>query len=222
MRREYKLSDIGFPKPIFYAPLTTNKIPDIVTNGTKSIIADISTQISNNTLSVTSSTAKIIFDESLEEDKDYTFSIWVKLSSRRGCSYSFGAPHPNNQRYYGLMYTEHSTSGAYILGTEYVNGFLNVAGHKYSSSTSDFKFLTFSVKHNGNKNYTCKFYINGTLDAEKTFDNTTWLGFNNCKVGIANGTNNNAMMSYYKHFTVYPLLTDEQVKQLYDNGGVAL
>lgn len=222
MRREYKLSDIGFPKPIFYAPLTTNKIPDIVTNGTKSIIADISTQISNNTLSVTSGNDKIIFDESLEEDKDYTFSIWLKLNKRNGCSYSFGAPHPSNQKYYGLMYTEHANGGALILGTEYVNGFMTVSGHPYSSSTSEFKYLSWSIKYNGNNNYTCKFYINGELNAQSTFTNSTWLGMSGCYVGIANGTSRNTMQAYYRHFSVYPLLTDEQVKQLYDNGGVAL
>lgn len=226
MRREHsKAAEETFPIPIFYAPLTANLLPTIANNNDFTTKANTNFAFNSTEKSAynTSATSKLIWNVPTLAETDYTFCIWLKRISQSGCSYSFGAPHPtpSSARYYGLMYEEHSSSKSWKLGTEYCNNFYVSTHTTALSSTSAYNFFTTQIKYNGSNSYTCAIYVDGVLINESTFTNTTWKGLNGCYIGISNGTSNNALRAYYRHFSVYDrYLSAEQILSLYNNGGI--
>lgn len=223
-RQHYRktITPLALPDLLFYAPLTTDLLPTVGYDGSLTVKSSKNASISNDSLYLSAATSKIIWNVPAKADTDATFSVWVRKVRNRGCSYSFGAPHPSNTRYYGLMYQEHSSSAKWKLGTEYCNSFFTCSHNSFLTNTNSFVFLSFSIKYEGDKTYTCKIYQNGVAIEEKTFTSSTWLGLSNCFYGISNGAGNNSMIAYYKHFSVYGLLSDSQVMDLYNNGGEPL
>lgn len=220
-RQHYRKAVIPsvLPDLLFYAPLTTDLLPIVGHDGSLTVKSSKSASTSNESLYLSAASSKIIWNVPAKSNTDLTFSVWIKKVSNRGCSYSFGAPHPSNTRYYGLMYQEHSSSAKWKLGTEYCNSFFVCDHNSFLTKTNSFVFLSFSIKYINSNTYSCKIYQNGIAIEEKTFTNNTWLGLDNCFYGIANGAGSNTMRAYYKHFSVFSLLSDTQVMDLYKKEG---
>lgn len=221
MRRQHKRRELQVnPRLLFYAPLTSDLLPVVGDGGSLSVKAMANVYISNGAMYVSSGTGKILWDVPTHANVDYTFSVWVKKVANNGCSYSFGAPHHTNARYYGLMYQEHQSNLRAKLGTEYCNWFFMSSHASRLTNTSEFVFISWTIRHLGESSYNCKIYIDGELVDDKTFTNTSWLGMENCYFGISNGASTNSMTGYYKHFSVHEAMDDQQILELYERDGV--
>ena len=198
----------------FYAPLTGGLNAIIAHDSNLSVYRSAINSISSDGVYLSSAAHGVIWECSVPVNTNITFGCWVKRTGGNGVNYSFGAATQNNARYYGLQLSQYN---GYWLMQEYLY-FCNV-GTNYMPDSNTWTYINWTIIYNGNNNYTCKFYKNGQLAAERTFTNNNWQGMANCYFAISHFTN--SMFGYYKHFSCYEALTDEEVAQLYQRGGVA-
>lgn len=223
MRRQHRIREpqtAVAPRLFFYAPLTSDLLPVVGEGGPLSVKAQTNVSISDGAMYLSNGRGKILWNVPAQADVDCTFSVWVKKVANNGCSYSFGAPHPTNARYYGLMYQEHQSDLRAKLGTEYCNWFFMSSHASRLTNTSGFVFISWTIRYLNGSTYNCKIYKDGELVDDKTFTNTSWLGMQNCFFGISNGASTNSMTGYYKHFSVHEAMDDQQILELYERGGV--
>lgn len=197
----------------FYAPLTQNLTPSIAHDSDFTVYKSAINSVSSEGVYLSSGSHGVMWNCSVPVNKSITFGCWVKRTSGSGVNYSFGAGTKNNARYYGLQLSQYQN---YWLMQEYLY-FCNV-GSNYMPVNNVWTYISWTIIYNSSNNYTCKFYKNGQLVAEKTFTNTQWQGMINCYFAISHFTN--SMYGYYKHFSCYEELTDAEVAQLYQRGGV--
>lgn len=217
MRREYDISDGSiFPTPLFYAPLTRDFLPTIAWDNNLTVYSSSGASIENNSARINSGSGGIMYNCSVPQNVNLTFNCWLCYTGGSGVNYSYGAATKNNAKYKGAQY---ANIGKAWMVCEYlyiIDGFTATR----PEVPNQFIFCSFTIIFNGNHSYTFKFYKNGIKIAEKTITNTTWLEFADCVFAISHFTN--SMYAYYKHFSCYEELTDYQIKQLYDNGGIPL
>lgn len=219
-RREYQnTQDAPTPtgrQPLFYAPLTGGTLNATIAHDSNlSVHNSVVGSLLSDSVRLSSSANGIIWNCSVPVNTNITFNCWVKRTGGSGVNYSFGAATKNNARYYGLQLSQYN---AYWLMQEYL--YFCYVSANYMPENNVWTYISWTIIYNGSNNYTCKFYKNGQLVTEKTFNNTQWLGMTNCYFGISHFTN--SMYAYYKHFSAYEELTDGEVAQLYQNGGVPL
>ena len=221
MRRRMMASEEVFPLPIFYASLQGTIFPEIIDSQYDFTYSKNANATSaSDRLNFGSTNAYVKWNPQCPANTDLTFSCWVNTGSNTSnVNYSFGTATTNNDRYKGLQTTYYQNVR---VGQEYcLLWWDNVTNTTWNIQSNTWIFLTWSIKYNGNNSYTLKGYENGVYVSERTITNTSWLGMANTMFAIGHGTNND-LKGNYKHFSVFPILTDSQVLQLYQNGGVPL
>lgn len=217
MRREYgKENSIAPSKECyFHAPLTTNNVPTIAWDGDNTVNKQTNCTFTDGSIKLNASSSGIVWNCAVPQGKNLTFSCWVKKVSGSGVNYNFGCgPKTTTTRYTGLNYSEISYC---ILMQEYLYFYYN-PNKTYLTNTNSYTFITWTMIFNGGNSYTIKFYKNGILDNKNTITNTSWQEFKNCYFEIGHFTN--SMVALNRHFTCHEELSDEEVLQLYNRGGV--
>lgn len=215
MKREEILIQPAQKMPLFYASLLNNTTAEIDCEGDGSTYYNYSATITSDGLRISTGNGSIMWNCHCPANTDLTFSCWIKKTGGSGVYYSFGTSVENNQKYKGLQY---ANGGGYWLVAEYLYFFYN--GTNYPTPNNTWSFVSWSIIYNGSNSYTVKFYRDGALIVTKTFTNSQWQGMNGSRFAISHNVNN-SMYAYYKHFSCYPLLTDDEVLELYQRGGVA-
>lgn len=220
MRRGHLLQAEESKICYFYAPLTQDLVPQIAHDNVYTVYGQAYSSVSSDGLYLSGGSHYVKWNCSVPTSKNLTFSCWLKYTGQSGVGYSFGATTQNNARYIGLQYANHIYGDThYWLMTEYLY-FLGVSYNTYGvlfTQNVDV-FITWTLIFNDNNTITLKFYKNGTLSFQTTMTpNGNW-NLNSCIFGISHGTN--TMYGYYKHFSCYEALTDEEVAQLYQRGGL--
>ena len=158
--------------------------------------------ISSDGVYLSAASNGIIWNCSVPVNTNITLNCWVKRTGGYGVNYSFG-----------LQLSQYQNSW---LTQEYL--YFCYVDSNYMPVNNVWTYISWTIIYNGNSNYTCKFYKNGQFVTEKNVTNTQWLGMTNCYFGISHFTN--SMYAYYKHFSCYEELTNDDVAQLYQREGV--
>ncbi len=218
MRRQYDISsEEQQSKLLFYASFASSLTPEYTYDGNVELLSTSYCSASNG---VMQSTNKNMCYKSaspipaISEGEGITFCCYVKRTANSGICYSFGAAHSTNStKYAGLQLVSYSSN---VLVTEYL---YFVTG--YSINFSTLAFWAWTIHFNGSNSYTVKVYKDGVLVFTKTFSNTSWLGFANCYFAIGHASSNSCI-GEFSHFSAWRELTDSEVLELYNAGGVAV
>ena len=201
-------------KLLFFAPLVGSHYPLFAHDNVLSIYND-SSNSSLLSLIIENVYAGILWDSAVPQNKDLTFNCWISKSfDASGVNYSIGAATKDNARYKGLQYCEYQT---YWLMQEYLY-FCNANSTNYLTELNNAVFISWSIKYNGNNNYTCKFYKNAVLQNTFTFTNNSWLGMVDSFFAISHF--NNSLLGSYMYFSCYEMLSNKEIATLYNNNGL--
>lgn len=217
MSRRHALTEQLFKECFFYAPLTSDNLPTIAWDGNLTVYRAVGCTIEDDALHVDGGTNGIIWDCAVPQGRNLTFSCWVKKSGSNGVSYNFGCgPKQTTTRYTGLNYSEYNY---YLLMQEYMYFYLN-PNRQYLTQANQYVFISWTIIFSSNDTYTIKIYKNGVLDNHNTVSYSGFQKFAACYFEISHFTN--TMNAFNRHFSCYDELTDEEVFQLYNNGGLPL
>lgn len=218
MRRQYDNIDSAshrFKECFFYAPLTSNNLPVVAWDGNYTVNRTTNCSLTDGSLKLNGASSGIVWDCMVPQGKNLSFSCFVKKIQSYGVSYSFGCgPKTTTTRYTGLNYNEYNY---YLLMQEYLYFYRN-PNNQYLTSSNSYNFITWTLIFNDNGTYSVKIYKNGVINNQNTVTNTSWKKFENCYFEIGHFTN--SMVALNRHFTCHEELSDEEVLQLYNRGGV--
>ena len=217
-RRESTAIVQGNKTCYFYTPLTTNLTP-VIAHDNKYGIYDYNdiTFVNNSVYLSGGRTSRIKFESECPIGINLTFNCWLKKTGDDWESYSFGSCGRNDEHYYGLQY--HGPTNNYSLVCEYC--YFCQGGQVAPIGTDT--FVSWTIIYNGNSNYTCKLYKDGIVQYTKTFTNTSWKGMGDQTMTTIFAIAHNiggTMKGYYKHFSCFEELTDSEILELYQNGGI--
>jgi hypothetical protein len=215
LKREENINKKETKVCYFYAPLTKDLTPEKAHDSDFTVYKSTIGSVSSDGVYLSAAAHGVMWNCSVPVNTSLTFGCWVKRTGGSGINYSFGAGTKNNARYYGAQLSQYSNTW---LITEYL--YLCTVNGNYMPVTNTWTYINWTIVYNGNNNYTFKFYKNGVLVETRNVTNAQWLGMANCYFAISHFTN--SMFGYYKHFSCYEELTDAEVAQLYQNGGVAV
>lgn len=215
-----KEHDNLFPELFFYAALSSSKVADYAWDGGTGLLYAGSSTITNGEF-VSPGTAaanRLTWNSYVPTGKNLTFSAFMSLTGKLGgvncgfCGVNIAAT-----RYSSFYLCFHgSNSYKFYITAEWLTlgttDYIPVIGVK--------NFYTVSVIFNGSSSYTFKFYVNGNLIKTQTLTNLNWLAMQNLRFGIGyEAGGQNVLYGKVSKCSCYELLTDEQVLELYNNGG---
>lgn len=201
--------------PFFYASLIDSLTAEIAYDDGNGLVYNTGLTLVGDSARISGANGAAMWQCAFPEE-DITISCWVRRTGGTGVNFSFGLAYSDNSRYLGAQYVQYS---GYWLGTEL--RYLIRPGTPYPAESNVWTFVTWSYEKTGSTTYRFTFYKNGIKIKTATINDTVWLGLSGSQFAISHNVGN-SMHAYYKHFSCYPLLTDEQVADLYDNGGVPL
>jgi len=202
--------------PIFYAALTSSKTADYAWDGNTGYSYAGSGSFSGNELLISqAATARLVWNCLIPQDKNLTFSCYITRTTASVYEYSFGAFNTAQPKYSCLC---PSFAENYGLTAEWI---ANIVTSTYLAALNTKHFYTFSVIFNSANNFTFKLYVDGSLIYSNTVTNNNWLKFVSCYFSVGRNSDNN-LIGKVSQCSCYELLSDAQVLQLYNNGGVPL
>ena len=225
-RRLLGISEIEPMTLLFYAPLTVDKlptytwdIPGVFTLGNASIVS--------GALNIPSNSAQnsIQFNSNVPIDKDLTFSMWcnpIYNNNSGNLNLMHGYLSYGNTPNIGGCFNKHYQFNYNSLHTKWAEIASNDMG---LIPENLWTFVTFSLIFNTTTPPKLILYYNGVKQGEWT----QWIGLNTSLIreggkfciGSLYGGNLNCQGNF-NHFSVYEELTDQQVLNLYNNGGVPM
>jgi len=229
MRRNYKSTQVpGLDKLYFYAAWdmsqgSTNLTPDYAWDGNYGFSATGGIGLGNNGLTVGDYDKEQIFLNCfVPELQSLTLNCWVTPTY-----YSSGW-----NKMFGWCYNTQSTQktgfqivkwGGYAYNT--YTGFYCTGVNFSSVLVADGvkQFVSYTLSSLGSNQYNVKAYINGVLCESLTWTEVsdwTFTTNSNFIVGWNNNNANSSCQGYYSHFSCFDPLTDNQIYQLYKNGGI--
>ncbi len=206
--------------PFFYAPLTGSLEPMYSCNNDFTVYDSAYYSLSDtNGLYLSGATHGVIWNTQVPSDKTLTFGCWVKyVSTAYSPCRSFGAGPKDTGMQKGLIFTQYNSYWIYTGSLSFCQ-----VSNNYMTESNTWVYLNWTVKCTGISNnleqYTCKFYKNGVLTETKSFQYGGGnLDMTDCYFTI--GNRNSPLFAYYKHFSCFEELSDDDVLKLYQNGGV--
>lgn len=218
MKRGHNNNQTQFPRPYFYAPLTTDKVPTICYNNDYSIYYAGSTAILNGALYVASSASSqaTVWGCDVPSINAFTINCYLKDSTKTQWGRRMALYDPSCPRYSGFCL------GSYSNGQDCIPADWLIFPFNGSYIPSNqWNFVSITAIKNGT-NYVIKLYVDGLMKQQLSFTNTLWRFILNCKFATGFTVSSDNQAGYQKHYSFYDELTDEQILQLYNNGGVPL
>ena len=209
-------------KPLFYAPLVEDLLPTIAWNEDKTIYRNTGFGMSGGCHSSTSDSA-LIFNCCSPHDKTaLTFSCWIKpCETKITIGRTFGNTTKGVEIGRGCQFCNSAVNNR--LDTEWCS--IANSDTPYIS-LNEWQFITFTIKKT-DSGWERKIYKNGILEYEGVgiikdhFLGNPYKGVQDCNFSLGvEGSSNNSPRTYYRHFSCYEALTDEEVMLLYKIGGI--
>lgn len=209
--------------PIFYAALTSSKTADYAWDGGTGLYYAGSSSITGGQLVIpgTAANNRLTWNSYLPTGKNLTFSAFMSLTGKlSGMNVGFCGVNTASTKY-SSFYLGFWSSQSYKF---YITAeWLQLLATNYIPTLGVKNFYTVSIIFNGSNSYTFKFYVNGNFVQEQTITNANWLAMQNLRFGIGyEAGGSNVLYGKVSQCSCYELLSDSQVLQLYNNGGVPL
>ena len=210
-------------KLLFYVPLTTNFIPVASWNNDFSIYRQPTTAtIVENSYNAQSknNTSAIMWGCAVPEGLNFTFNMWCNpvYPWNTGINFMHGFLNIATGGYLGLIFGKHQTSAFNQIFSYNVNRWDDVFG---LLPTNQWTFVSWTVHEESNGDLTFRVYWDGIKQGEFTNPRGVW-GRNNLEKFCfgSSGMGNDTCQGYFKHYSVFEEMTDDQIFALFEEGGI--
>jgi hypothetical protein len=202
-------------KCYFYAPLLSDYVPVVSHNNDYSVYRSVGCTVTSDGVRVEGRYSGLMWNCPAPYDVNITFNCWFKYISNSVTSYAFGAATKDNRRYAGCQYATYQN---YWLICEWLYLCMISSSIPRPHVSNTWVFLSFTIIYKGNNSYTFKFYRNGVFVTEKTLTDNTWLKLQECYFALGHFVD--TLTGVYKHFSCFEELTEAEIMELYQNGGI--
>jgi hypothetical protein len=212
------------PQPIFYAPLTVDKIPTIAWDGNFGLYVAGNGSVTSNGLYIPSqlSIYGLMWKcQILPIENALTFNMWINPNWTYGLNFISGLWTTNNEPFTGLMFARHPSwmDRTTIFSNNIDRAVINASFGVPPANT--WTFLTWTFLFDSG-NLTMKVYWNGIKKAETVSPNDALIRSSLERVTLGAIVGNDNCPGTYRHYSIYPAMTDEQISALYNNGGIPI
>jgi hypothetical protein len=202
---------------------TVDKSPTITWDGTFGLLTTGIGIVTSDGLYIGSNSKNygMMWNCQIPQDKNaLTFSVWMNPTwGNSGMYNSIGFYTSNNQARTGLIFGTHPAAyNTTSVSSTNVNRF-DFTPDWGRPPANMWTFITWTfIFENGN--LTLKVYWNGVKKAETIIPNDSLIRSPNERVVLGSPFGNDNPTGTFKHYSIHKELTDDQVLELYLNGGI--